>query len=285
MNLMQTWQFNLFGYLVCVVGFYQFFKLAVRNAKNDGAAAALLQLIGAGFGLLMTPLLPIKWPSDSKYWLLLIGACIFYALNDRLQTTVRKHLQVSVVTILNQLSTVLLFTMGILFFKEPFSLNKFIGVLIILAANVLLRYSKGKFEVNKYIGLAVLAILSFVIAITIDIDISKVFNLPIYIMLTLAIPATMIMLVEKIKPTELIAEFTSQDKKYYLLTGAFWALTIFFSLRSFQLGKVTTIVPLQASNVLLNVLVAYFFLGEKKDEVKKILAAILVIVGITLTTL
>lgn len=283
MNLLNTWQFSLFGYLVCVVGFYQFFKLAVRNAKSDGAAAALLQIIGAGFGLLMTPLLPIIWPSESKYWLLLIVACVFYALNDRLQTTARKHLQVSVVTILNQLSTVFLFTIGILFFREPFSLNKFLGVLVILAANVLLRYSKGKLEFNKYIGLAVLAIMSFAIAMTIDIDISRVFNLPIYIMLTLAIPALMIMIVEKIKPQELLTEFRGQDQKYYILTGAFWALTIFFSLRSFQLGKVTTIVPLQASNVLLNVLVAYFLLGEKKDEIKKILAAILVMIGITLT--
>lgn len=285
MNILNTWQFNLIGYLVCVVGFYQFFKLAVRNAKRDGAAAALLQLIGAGFGLLMTPLLPIVWPSESKYWFLLIGACVFYALNDRLQTTVRKHLQVSVVTILNQLSTVFLFTIGILFFREPFSINKFIGVLVILTANILLRYSKGKFEVNYYVGLAVLAIISFAVAITIDIDISKVFNLPIYIMLTLAIPALMIMAAEKIRPQDLINEFKSQDQKYYLLTGAFWALTIFFSLRSFQLGKVTTIVPLQASNVLLNVLVAYFFLGEKKDEIKKIVAAVLVIIGITLTIL
>lgn len=283
--MLNTWQFNLFGYLICVVGFYQFFKLAVRNAKNDGAAAALLQLIGAGFGLLMIPLLPIRWPSDSKYWILLIVACVFYALNDRLQTTARKHLQVSVTTVLNQLSTVFLFTIGILFFKEPFSLNKLVGVLVILAANILLRYSKGKFEINRYVGLAVLAMVSFAVAMTIDIDISKVFNLPIYIALTLAIPAVMIIAVERIHPRELVAEYRGQDSRYYLLTGAFWALTIFFSLRSFQLGQVTTIVPLQASNVLLNVLVAYFLLDEKRDVIKKVMAAFLVIIGITLTVL
>ena len=93
----------------------------------------------------------------------------------------------------------------------------------------------------------------------------------------------MIFFGERIKLSEVIREYEGQDKRYYLITGIAWGLTIFFSLRSFQLGKVTTIVPLQATSVLLNVLIAYFVLGEKRDELKKVVAATLVIVGVILT--
>lgn len=285
MDILNTWQFNLVGYLISIVVFYQFYKFAVRNAVRDGAATITLQLLAGIASLVLVPFFAIQFPTEPKYWWLLLGACIFYALNDRLQTTARKHLQVSVFTIISQLSTVFLFVYGIALFKEPLNLNKFIGVLLILGANILLRYSKGKIEFNKYVIYGVFATLALATAISIDIDISKVFNLPIYIMLTLVIPAIFLFLAEKIKLSEIKAEFNSKDKKYYIITGVAWALTIFFSLRSFQLGSVTTIVPLQASSVLLNVLVAYFVLGEKKDQIKKIIAAALVIGGIYLTIL
>lgn len=284
-DLLNTWQVNLVLYLVSVVSFYQFYKLAVRNAKRDGAATITLQLLASIAILFLAPFFAIKFPSEVKWYVLLGGACIFYALNDRLQTTARKHLQVSVFTIINQLSTVFLIIYGLTIFRDPFSPTKLLGALIILAANVLLRYSKGKIVINKYVGIAVLATIAFASAMSIDIGISSHFNLPIYIMLTLFIPALFIVFGERIRFSEILTEFNSPDQKYYILTGIAWALTIFFSLRSFQLGKVTTIVPLQATNVLLNIIVAYFFLGEKKDELKKITAAILVIVGIYLTIL
>jgi len=285
MEIFNTWQFNLTGYLICVVAFYQFYKLAVSNAKQDGAATILLQLIASIAVLFLAPFFIFKFPADPKFYILLIGASIFYTLNDRLQTTARKHLQVSVFTIVNQLTTVFLILYGLTIFREQFLITKVIGAALILLANALLLYKRGKNQPSKYILVAVTATIAFATAMSIDIGISKQFNLPIYIMLTLFIPAIILLLAEKIKFAEIKAEYTGEDKKYYLLTGVFWALTIFFSLRSFQFGEVTTIVPLQATNVLLNVSVAYFALGERKDGLKKIIAALLVMFGIYLTVI
>jgi drug/metabolite transporter (DMT)-like permease len=285
MEILNTWQFNLLGFLICVVAYFQFYKLAVRNTKKDGAATLLLQLIAGIFVLFLTPFLEIKFPTEIKWYLLLIVACIFYMLNDRLQTTARKNLPVSTFSILNQLTTVILITYGFVIFKEPLVLTKIIGALVVLFANALLIYKKGKFEFNKYVVISILALFSFATAMSIDIGIAQQFNLPIYIMLTLIIPAFMLFFGERIKISEIVREYNSKERKYYFLTGIFWALTIFFSLRAFQFGKVTTIVPLQATNVLLNVAIAYFFLGEKKDGLKKIIAAILIIIGIYLTVM
>lgn len=212
-----------------------------------------------------------------------MGACIFYTLNDRLQTTAIKHLQVSILTIVNQLSTVFLILYGLIIFRETLLVTKLIGAGLILAANAFLLYKKGKIELNKYLIVAILATVAFATAMSIDIGISKQFNLPIYIMLTLFIPAVMLLVGERIKIAEVFEEYRGEDKKYFLATGIFWALTIFFSLRAFQFGKVTTIVPLQATNVLLNILVAHFLLNERENTPKKVVAALIVIVGIYLT--
>lgn len=283
MDIFNTWQLNLLGSLIFVVIFYQFYKLSVKSAKRDGAATILLQSIGGISILLLTPLFQLKFPTEPRFWLMLIGACIFYAVNDRLQTTGRKHLEVSVVSILNQLSTVLLIMFGLFIFKEDFVLLRFLGAGLILMGNISLLYKGGKFEVNKYVGVMFLAILAFVVALSIDIDISSNFNLPIYISLTLLVPASIIGMTEKIKIREVINEFKTGNKKYYITTGVAWGLCIFFQLRAFQFGRVTTIVPLQATSVLINVLVAYFLLGEKSNSLKKVVAAILVMVGVYLT--
>jgi hypothetical protein len=100
-SLFNTWQFNLAGYLVFVVLFFQFYKLAVKYATKDGAATILLQLIASASILFLAPLLPLQFPNDPKFYLLLVAASVFYALNNRLQTTARKHLQVSVFSIVN----------------------------------------------------------------------------------------------------------------------------------------------------------------------------------------
>lgn len=282
MNFLNTWQFNLLGYFISIVFFFQFYKLAVKNAQKDGPATVLLQIIASVSILFLAPLFPLNFPSDIKVYLLLILACIFYALNDRLQTSSRKHLQVSVFTILNQLSNVFLIVIGLTVFREPFILTKFLGTGLIIVANVLLFYQRGNIKIDKYAWIGILSTIFMAIAISIDIGNSKQFNLPIYIALTLFLPALMIFLGERLKFSEIIHEYHNIDRKYYLITGISWALAIFFLLRSFQFGKVTTVVPLQATSVLFNVLIAYFILGEKEDKCKKIISAILVIVGVFL---
>ncbi|MDQ5969749.1 MAG: family transporter, partial [Patescibacteria group bacterium] len=87
----------------------------------------------------------------------------------------------------------------------------------------------------------------------------------------------------KIKLPVVKAEWSNSNKRYYMVTALAWGLTILFSLRAFQLGQVSTIVPLQAVAVMLNVMVAYIFQNERKDLAKKLLSAVVVIIGVYLT--
>lgn len=284
MDILSSWQFYLVGYLVFIIIFFQAYKLAVKNAKSDGAATITLQLIAASTTAVLIPLFIWQLPNTWIPLGLVIAASIFYALYDRFQTTVRKNLEVSAVSIVNQLTNVAVILSGIVIFNEAPTLYNLLGATLILFGNILLFFKKGRFEVNKHLGLAVVSALIFAAATTIDIGNSKNFNLPFYISITLLIPAIFLLIGERIRPKQISQEFR-KNRKYYLYTGIAWGLSIFCSLRAFQLGPVTTIVPLAASSVLLNVLIAFIFHNEREQKTRKIVSAVLVMIGITLTVI
>lgn len=281
-NLFNLWQFYVICFLISVVIFFQYYKLAVKEAKNDGAATILLQVIAGISVLFFVPFFSLEFPSDPKLYIVLFVACIFYALNDRLQVTARKHLEVSVFSILNMLRTLFLFAFGLLFFREDFVLAKALGALFIIVGNGILFYKRDEFKLNKYALFSIAASFVVAIATSIDIGISKQFNLPIYISLTLLIPAIILFLFGKQNFSDIVNEYNSAAKKYYFITGIFWALTVLFTLRAYQLSDVTTIAPILASSVLFNVSIAYIFHKEKKAFGKKLTVAMLVLFGVWL---
>lgn len=281
---LNSWQFNLSMSLILLIVFMQSYKLAVREVGKDGVATIILQVIAGISVLLLLPFFPFVIPDNVAAYLFTLLAIIFYALNDRIQTTVRKNLDVSVYSVMDQLARVFLIIYGIVVFHEAIVANKLIGGGLILVANVILFYRKGKIKINKYVMLNVGATFLFATATVIDIDISKQFNLPFYIMVTLIIPAILIHMAERHSVKEIVAEYYSKRKKYYLITGISWGALIFFIIRAFQTSEVVFIAPLLATSVLLNVLVASVLHKEKNDLTRKIIAAVMVILGVFIMT-
>lgn len=287
MDFINSWQFNLLMYYIFNVIFFQFYKLSVKTVEKDGAATIILQGIAGLSQLLIIPLFAWQLPSKLSVGLLLIAACVFYAINDRLQTSVRKNLEVSVFATLSQFGTVFLILYGFIVFNDDFVMTKIIGALLIIAANawVLYKPSKGKFVMNRYYLIGIIALFAFATAISIDIGINDQFNLPFYIALTLLIPAGMVAIIERINAKSIIRELKVGNRNFFAITGIAWGLLILFGLRAYQFGEVSTIVPLQAVSVILNVTVAYIFLKERNDGLKKLLAALIAVIGVYITVL
>ncbi len=171
---------------------------------------------------------------------------------------------------------------GLIIFKEEFILAKFIGAMLIIFSNILVFYQKGKIQFNQYVLLGIISNLVFTIALFLDVNISEHFNLPMYVSITLIVPAILIMIFERIKPSEIKDEFVNGNKKAILITAITWPIAIITQLRAYQLGNVTIVAPLCALSVMLNVLVGYLFLKEKDNLWRKIISAILIIISIIL---
>lgn len=276
------WLIFVILYIFFAVIFDQSYKVTTKSLTKPGALTILLEITGSLAILLLAPFFEMKFPSDTKVYLFLGLSIIFYTVNDRLNTTVRSGIEASTFSIIHQLSTVFMIFAGILFFKEPFILSKIIGALLIVFSNVLIFYKKGTGKPNKYIILGIIANIFFTIALFLDVNISDNFNLPIYTALTLGIPAILIFIFEKIKISDIKEEFKNGNKKAMIITSLSWSLSIVTQLRAYQLGNVSVVAPLCTLSVILNVIVGYFFLKEKEKLPKKIIAALLIILGIIL---
>ena len=282
MEILNNWLLYVLLYLILATAFTQFYKIATKTLKRAGALTVLLQITAGVTALLLCPFFEFKFPTEISVYIMLGISIIFYAISDRMNTTVRSGIEASTYSMLKQLSTTFMIFAGLIFFKEEFVITKFIGAMLIIFSNVLIFYKKGKFEFNKYILLGVLSNITYTVALFLDVNISDNFNLPLYVALTLIIPALLIMIFERIKPSEIKDELVSGNKKAIFITALSWGVMIVAQLRAYQLGNVTVIAPLCALTVILNVIVGYLFLNERDNLLKKIISAILIIISIIL---
>ena len=227
----------------------------------------------------------LVFATDIRIYICLGISILFYAISDRINTTVRSGIEASTFSVLKQLSTTFMIFAGLLFFREEFILTKFIGAILIIFSNILIFYKKGKLEFNKYILLGILSNLSYTVALFLDVNNSDCFNLPLYVATTLMVPALLIMIIEKIKLVEIKRELVEGNKKTIIITALSWGFMIFAQLRAYQLQNVTIVAPLCALTVMSNVIVGYLFLKERENLARKMIAAILIIVSILLIKL
>lgn len=283
MNFFNNWIVYVILYIVFATIFTQFYKIATKTLTKSGALTVLLELIGTISVLLLTPLFDMKFPKDSKVYLFLGLSIIFYAITDRVNTTVRSGIEASTFSMLKQLSTTFMILAGLVFLKEEFVLTKFVGAMLIIFSNVFIFFKKGNMKFNRYILLGILANLSFTVALFLDVNISDNFNLPFYVAMTLGIPAILIAIFERIKISDIKNEFKNGNKKAIFITGITWSIGILLQLRAYQLGgNVSVVAPLCALTVISNVIFGYVFLKEKDDLWKKIIAAVVIMMSIVL---
>lgn len=280
--MINTWEFNLIIYIIFMIIFTQFYKLAANKGKSDGALTILIQVLSGIFGLIWIPFFKMQFSSNYITWGFLLISIVFYAIADRLNTTARRGLGASEFSILGQLVNVFTIVFGVVFFKEEVLLKKVIGTILILTGNVFVLFEKGKFKWNKYTIFSILGSLSMSIALIVDVGISDQFNLAVYAALTLSMPAIILLIGERIKIKDIIDEFKNGDKKSIIIVSFTWPITIITLLRAYKFGTVGTVAPISAVTTILNVFVAYFALKEKDNLLKKIFAAIIVVLGIVL---
>lgn len=281
-GILNSWSFYVMLYLVLATLFTQFYKITTKTLTKPGALTVLLQMTAGLIVLLLSPFFEFKFPNSINVYIMLGISVVFYAISDRMNTTVRSGIEASTYSMIKQLSTTFMIFAGLIFFKEEFVLTKFIGAILIIFSNLLIFYKKGKFEFNKYILLGILSNIAFTVALFLDVNISDNFNLSFYVAITLMVPALLIIICERIKPSEIKREIVNGNKKSILITALSWGTMILVQLRAYQLGNVTVVAPLCALTVILNVIIGYIFLKEKENLLRKIIAAVLIIISVIL---
>jgi drug/metabolite transporter (DMT)-like permease len=263
----------------------QFYRLVAKNSKDVTSVVVIIFIIASITFAFFIPFFEMKFPSNWHLYAWLLLAVVFYAVNDKLKSIGYKHLDISVISIMTQLSKVFLVMIGIIFFEETININEGAGIAFIIIGGVLVVIKKNVFSISKYIGAMIIAAIAFAIALSIDVSISLHFNLAIYLVVVSFLPILFIFLVEKKKPSDLKNEFYRGNKKrhlYFVLAGVGIALASLTYLTALRQGQVSIVAPLTSSVVLLNTIIGYIFLKERDDLKKRVFAALLVITGVFL---
>ena len=282
MNIFNDWKFWAVFYLISSITFAQTFKKANRNMKDAGKLTILLEVFTAFFALFFLPFFGLKFSTNVTVYLTLLMVVVIYAVTDRLNIEARYGLDPSVFSMLKQLSTVFLMIFGFIFLKESVVIKKIIGAFIIIAANIILAIDKGKIKFNKYFIMCFVSNFLFAIAMLINVNISDNFNLAFYTIMTVFLPSILIFIFGRHSINGLIQEFNLYDKPRFLLASFCWCLMLISSVRAYQLGNVTVVAPILTLTSILNTIYEYVIVKNKKHFLQKLVASILIILGVIL---
>lgn len=278
----EMWLLYVFLSVVFNVMFTQFYKIDTKSAKDSGSLTVLLQLMAGVLALFACPFFEFSFPKDWRIYALLALACVFYAISDRVNTTVRTGIEASAYSIIQQLSTVFMIVAGLLFFREPFIPKKIVGACLIIISNVMIFYKRGEQKVNKYLFMGIAANIAYSAALFIDVNLSTRFNLAFYVSMTLLLPAVFLVTAERIGPRAIVNEFREGNRKSIIATCISWVGFLVFTLSAYQAGEVTVVAPLCSLTVIGSVIAGYLFLGERNDLIKKLLAAVIIVFSVFL---
>lgn len=285
MKLFELWETWVAIYLASAVLFAHTFKVANRNMKDAGALTILLEFFTALFSILFLPLFKFTVPNDPSIYVTLLIVTGLYAITDRLNIESRYGLEPSTFSVLKQLSTVFMIFFGIVFLKEKLVFTRIIGAIIIIFANLILAFEKGKIKINKYFVMSFISNFLFALAMLINVNISDYFNLAFYTIITVSIPAVFIKLFGRYKVRDLKREFHTYHKKEFLIAALSWSLMLISSVRSYQLGDIAVVAPIFTLTSIMNAMIEFLVFKNKNRFVQKVIAAMLLTLGVILIKL
>lgn len=270
-------------YLVFALIFSQGFKKVNRTMKNASALTVLLELFTGLFAIVMSIFFKYTFPSDIKVYITLFVVTIIYAVTDRLNIEARYGLSPSNFSMLKQLSTVFLVIFGLVFLKEQLVFKKILGAIIIVVSNVMLAVNKdGKFEFNKYFIFCLISNFLFAVAMFINVNISSMFNIGIYTLITVFIPSIIIKLFSRLSFKDLEEEFNLYNKPLFILVSFAWCMMLISSVKAYEYGSISVVAPLLTLTVLTNTIYEFIVDKDKKRFYYKLVISILILIGVIL---
>ena len=270
-------------YLVFALIFSQGFKKVNRTMKNASALTVLLEVFTGLFAIVMSIFFEYSFPSDIKVYITLLIVTMIYAITDRLNIEARYGLSPSNFSMLKQLSTVFLVIFGLFFLKEEIVFKKILGSIIIIVSNIMLAFNKeGKFEFNKYFVFCLISNFLFAVAMFINVNISSMFNIGIYTLITVFIPSIFIKIFSKLKIKDLKDEFNLYNKPLFILVSFSWCMMLISSVKAYEYGSISVVAPLLTLTALTNTIYEFFVDRDKKSFYYKLIISILILIGVIL---
>lgn len=219
-------------------------------------------------------------PSGSEPYIYLFIAILFYGLFERLRFYASSALEASLLGIINNFSLVVAVVIAFFLYKEPFTLNKTVGFLLILASLILISLNKVK-KINwRGVYLGLLANFLLGVAWALDKKGAYYFKPETYNVLLWTLPLV-VLYFPYIKFSDIKREIKISSWKIGLLS-LFNVVAYYLQLMAFSMFEATRVIPIIQTSTFFTVLFGVVFLNEKDHLAKKIIASLIAVVGVFL---
>ncbi len=278
------WIFFAISSILCLATANILQKTLMKNEDSDALSYSIIfqvtcTIIVGSFAYLRGFVLPPVAQMPINF--ILMG--ILYGLGTIMSFKALKYLGSSEVTIIAASRSIITIISAIVLLDDPFNLQKAVGALLIIVAVVAVSKKENIFVVNKGILHALGYALCFGLAVTNDAFIVRRSDAFSFTAMSFLMPSIFLFI---LKPSVIknIKHFLNPTvfRNMFLFSLFYSAAGISFYSALSKGANASQMSPINQAAVIVTVMLAALFLKERNDLVKKIICAVIVVVGVWL---
>ncbi len=257
-------------------------KIAL-NTKNPRAMSVVFNVEAAILATILSIALGtyknFTLPTAKEAWIFMLIAALMYGLFERGRFLAAKLLDASVLTIITDLSLAITFVGSSFLYSEPLTPSKLLGASLILISLILVSTIKSNHKKISVKGIGVAALISIFLGIgwMLDKKGAIFFNPGTYNIFIWVVPLIVIYF-PYVKFKDLVYEAKTSSWKI-LIIASLNVVGYFLQLKAVEVAEATRVTPIVQLSTLITVVFGIIILKEKDDVWKKMIAAILGLLG------
>lgn len=259
-------------------------RILLKDEKSDPVAYSII------FQLLVGTLIGIyalfhgfKIPNLIPILPNLVLMTILYGAANILIFSSLKLIEASEFTIIFSSRSLWTIFGAILFLGEHFSIRQAIGTILILTSITLISWKTHKLKFNRGMLFSLVAAVVFGLAFVNDAFIIRNFDVPSYLFIAFIMPAFVIWVLNPGSTLRMRSLLRKNTMKKLGLFGILYAVSTVTIFLAYQVGRnAAQIAPLNQTSTVLTVLLAIIILKEKENLLKKLIGAVLSLIGVIL---
>lgn len=263
------------------------YDLLSRFLATKSANPRVFSTLYNGFVALMSPVLfiidPVRPtnPSLSSLWLAALGVVV-WGLFARFEFYAHSHVKASTLTIVLKLAPLLNFILALLILREPLTVNKTLGLGLIILANLTLFLNQKRQAIISDQGLKYAIIVAVLLASAWLLDSINVksWGLATYGFISYLGGAIICGLFPRITLAQIKQELSLTPPWQILVLSMVNLIGYSSMLKALSLGPDSNVMPIVTATPPLVVLLGVLILGEKDFLLRKFVAALITLGGI-----
>lgn len=213
-------------------------------------------------------------------WFLIAGAVAGYGLYERTHFLARKELEASTTAILFRLAPVISFVGALVFLHEPLTFPKLTGAALLIGASLVVIYKNPKLRANRAVWIALFSATMLGFAGLFDKPASRGIPINLYSVALWGL-SLIIVAFPSISRKQLTNEFQIGGWKV-ALTAFLNVIGFVLYVQALALADTSRVTPITTSSGTMVVLGGIIFLHERTHLKKKLIAGLLMVIGIFL---